>query len=332
MCNLVYLMKRKFCIAPMMKKTDKHFRFLSRLLSENAYLYTEMIHSNAIIKGDRHKLLSFNDCEQPVALQLGGSNPKDLGIASNIGEDFGYSEINLNVGCPSKKVKSGNFGVFLMKDKNLLSECLYEMKKNVSLPITVKCRIGVDEFEGHDFLFNFVNEVSNLGIKTFIIHARKAISGLDTKRNRSIPKLNYKIVKDLKEEFSKLEIILNGGIDNLNDCKNLLNNFDGIMLGRKIYDDPLFLLDVEKEIFNNKNQVSLKSIMNKYLIYVLSLPNQKDINRALNHFMQLIKVISKNKKVRHEILKSLKNSEISIEDIFVNLREDLLRKDLALNL
>ena len=135
-------MKRKFCIAPMMKKTDKHFRFLSRLLSENAYLYTEMIHSNAIIKGDAIKLLSFNDCEQPVALQLGGSNPKDLGIAASIGEDFGYSEINLNVGCPSKKVKSGNFGVFLMKDKNLLSECLYEMKKNVSLPVTVKCRIG----------------------------------------------------------------------------------------------------------------------------------------------------------------------------------------------
>ena len=115
-----------------MKKTDKHFRFLSRLLSENAYLYSEMIHSNAIIKGDSHKLLSFSDCEQPVALQLGGSNPKDLGIAASIGEDFGYSEINLNVGCPSKKVKSGNFGVFLMKDKNLLSECLYEMKKNVS--------------------------------------------------------------------------------------------------------------------------------------------------------------------------------------------------------
>ena len=203
-------MKRKFCIAPMMKKTDKHFRFLSRLLSKNAYLYTEMIHSNAIIKGDANKLLSFNDCEQPVALQLGGSNPKDLGIAASIGEDFGYSEINLNVGCPSKKVKSGNFGVFLMKDKNLLSECLYEMKKNVSLPVTVKCRIGVDEFEGKDFLFNFVNEISNVGIKTFIIHARKAISGLDTKRNRSIPKLNYKIVKDkvidesnLKEEDKK---------------------------------------------------------------------------------------------------------------------------------
>ena len=139
------------------------------------------------------------------------------------------------------------------------------MKKNVSLPVTVKCRIGVDEFEGKDFLFNFVNEISNVGIKTFIIHARKAISGLDTKRNRSIPKLNYKIVKDLKEEFSELEIILNGGIDNLKDCKNLLNNFDGIMLGRKIYDDPLFLLDVEKEIFNNVSQESLKSIMNKYL-------------------------------------------------------------------
>jgi tRNA-dihydrouridine synthase A len=219
-----------------------------------------------------------------------------------------------------------------MKDSNLLSDCLYEMKRNVSLPVTVKCRIGVDEFEGKDFLFNFVNQISNVGVKTFIIHARKAISGLDTKRNRSIPKLNYKIVKDLKEEFPELEIILNGGIDNLKECKNLLNNFDGIMLGRKIYDDPLFLLEVQKEIFNNKNQNSLKSIMNDYLMYVLSLSDQKDINRALNHFMQLIKVISKNKNVRYEILNSLKNKDISIENIFINLKEDLLRKDLALSL
>ena len=179
---------------------------------------------------------------------------------------------------------------------------------------------------------NFISTLKSTGIKTFIIHARKAISGLDTKRNRSIPKLDYKIVKDLKEEFPELEIILNGGIDNLKDCKNLLNNFDGIMLGRKIYDDPLFLLDVEKEIFNNVSQESLKSMMNKYLVYVLSLPNQKDINRALNHFMQLIKVISKNKKVRNEILNSLKNKDISIENIFIDLKEDLLRKDLALNL
>ena len=196
-------MKRLFCVAPMMKKTDKHFRFLCRNLSKNSYLYTEMIHCNAILRGDSDKLLSYDQCEHPIALQLGGSNPKDLGEAAKIASAYNYDEINLNVGCPSKKVKSGNFGVFLMKDLPLLQSCIYELTNNTSLPVTVKCRIGVDDLEGSAFLNNFIERLIGSGVNTFIIHARKAISGLDTKRNRSIPPLIYDEVYKIKQNYPK---------------------------------------------------------------------------------------------------------------------------------
>ena len=184
----------KFCIAPMMKKTDKHFRFLARQFTRRAMLYTEMIHANAILKGNVERLLGYDDCEHPVGLQLGGSEPKALAEAAIIGQEYGYDEINLNVGCPSKKVKSGNFGVFLMKNVKLLSSCINEVKKNIDIPFSIKCRIGVDDFEGEEYLREFIATISDHDIDTFVIHARKAISGLDTKRNRSIPPLNYDLV------------------------------------------------------------------------------------------------------------------------------------------
>ena len=207
----------KFCIAPMMKKTDKHFRFMARQFTKNSMLYTEMIHSNAILKGDADKLLKYHNSEHPVGLQLGGSDPRSLAEAAIIGEDYGYDEINLNVGCPSKKVKSGNFGVFLMKNVELLSSCINEVKKNINTPFTIKCRIGVDDFEGEKYLENFLSTISDYGITTFIIHARKAISGLDTKRNRSIPPLNYGLVYKMKERFPEFKIIINGGIEEIGD-------------------------------------------------------------------------------------------------------------------
>ena len=217
----------------MMKKTDKHFRFLCRNLSKKSYLYTEMIHCNAILKGDSHKLLSYGECEHPIALQLGGSNPKDLGEAAKIASEYNYDEINLNVGCPSKKVKSGNFGVFLMKDLPLLQKCLSEIKNNSSVPVTVKCRIGVDELEGNVFLDNFIRRLKDTGIKTFIVHARKAISGLDTKRNRSIPPLLYKEVYNIKQNHSDTEIILNGGITSHDEINHHIAYVDGVMLDNR---------------------------------------------------------------------------------------------------
>ena len=316
----------RFCIAPMMKRTDRHFRYLARQFTKKSMLYTEMIHSNAILKGDREKLLSFSKIEHPVGLQLGGSDPEILAKAAKIGESFGYDEINLNVGCPSKKVKSGNFGVFLMKDVGLLCSCITEMKKSTTIPLTIKCRIGVDQFEGEDYLKSFIDKISSLGISTFIIHARKAISGLDTKRNRSIPPLDYDLVHKIKQSFPELKIVVNGGIEEIENVKMQLDRFDGVMLGRKIYSDPTFLLNVDREIYSEQTNLNFNNGIKNFMSYILELSNPKDVNRSINHLIQIIKRISKTKDVRRKLLLSLKDEEISLEDIFINFQEDLLQK------
>ena len=316
----------RFCIAPMMKKTDRHFRFLARQFTRKSMLYTEMIHSNAVLKGDKNKLLSFSEIEHPVGLQLGGSDPETLAQAAKIGEDFGYDEINLNVGCPSKKVKSGNFGVFLMKDIDLLCSCINEMKENIRIPLTIKCRIGVDQFEGEDYLKSFIEKVADAGISLFIIHARKAISGLDTKRNRSIPPLDYDLVHKIKQTFPELKIVVNGGIEEIENVKIQLDRFDGVMLGRKIYSDPTFLLNVDREIYSEQTNLNFNNGIKNFMSYILELSNPKDVNRSINHLIQIIKRISKTKDVRRKLLLSLKDEEINLEDIFINFQEDLLQK------
>ena len=316
----------RFCIAPMMKKTDRHFRFLARQFTRKSMLYTEMIHSNAILKGDRNKLLSFSEIEHPVGLQLGGSDPETLAQAAKIGEDFGYDEINLNVGCPSKKVKSGNFGVFLMKDIDLLCSCINELKKNIRIPLTIKCRIGVDQFEGEDYLKSFIEKVADAGISLFIIHARKAISGLDTKRNRSIPPLDYDLVHKIKQTFPELKIVVNGGIEEIENVKIQLDRFDGVMLGRKIYSDPTFLLNVDREIYSEQNNLNFNDGVKNFMSYILKLSNPKDVNRSINHLLQIIKRVSKTKDTRKKLLSGLKNEEMILEDIFTDFQEDLLQE------
>ncbi len=316
----------RFCIAPMMKKTDRHFRFLARQFTKKSMLYTEMIHSNAILKGDKEKLLSFNDIEHPVGLQLGGSEPEALAEAANIGEAFGYDEINLNVGCPSKKVKSGNFGVFLMKDVELLCSCINAIKKNTTIPLTIKCRIGVDQFEGEEYLKSFIKKIAEKGISLFIIHARKAISGLDTKRNRSIPPLNYDLVHRIKQTFPELKIILNGGIEEIENTKKLLDKFDGVMLGRKIYSDPTFLLNIDKEIYSEDTSLEFNSGMKNFMSYILNLSNPKDVNRSINHLIQIIRRISHTKDIRRKLLLSLSDENMALEDVFTDFQEDLLQR------
>ncbi len=316
----------RFCIAPMMKKTDRHFRFLARQFTKKAMLYTEMIHSNAILKGDKEKLLSFSDIEHPVGLQLGGSDPEALAVAANIGESFGYDEINLNVGCPSKKVKSGNFGVFLMKDIELLCTCINAMKKNITIPLTIKCRIGVDQFEGEEYLKNFVETIAKTGVSLFIIHARKAISGLDTKRNRSIPPLDYELVHKIKQAFPELKIILNGGIEEIGGVKKLLDNFDGVMLGRKIYSDPTFLLNVDKEIYSESTNLEFNIGIRAFMTYILNLSNPKDVNRSINHLIQIIRRVSHTKDIRRKLLSGLNDENMALEDVFIDFQEDLLQK------
>ena len=316
----------RFCIAPMMKKTDRHFRFLARQFTKKSMLYTEMIHSNAILKGDKEKLLSFSDIEHPVGLQLGGSEPEALAEAANIGEAFGYDEINLNVGCPSKKVKSGNFGVFLMKDVELLCSCINAIKKNTTIPLTIKCRIGVDQFEGEEYLKSFIKKIAEKGISLFIIHARKAISGLDTKRNRSIPPLNYDLVHRIKQTFPELKIILNGGIEEIENTKKLLDKFDGVMLGRKIYSDPTFLLNIDKEIYSEDTSLEFNSGMKNFMSYILNLSNPKDVNRSINHLIQIIRRISHTKDIRRKLLLSLSDENMALEDVFTDFQEDILQR------
>jgi len=262
-------MNRKVCVAPMMDCTDRHERFFLRLISKNVLLYTEMIVSEAINRGDKKKLLSFNLNEKPLALQVGGSSPALLAEAAKTGEDFGYDEINLNLGCPSKKVEKNKFGACLMKEPNLVADCLNKMQSVCKLPITIKTRIGYDDVEDYENLYKFIEILKKTGIKTFIIHARKAILGKFTpKQNLNIPPLKYDVVYRLKKDFPKEEIIINGGITSTEQIKEHLKMVDGVMMGRSIYHSPYLLADIEREIFNNENILSRREVMESLVPYV----------------------------------------------------------------
>ena len=262
-------MNRKVCVAPMMDCTDRHERFFLRLISKNVLLYTEMIVSEAISRGDKKKLLSFNLNEKPLALQVGGSSPTLLAEAAKTGEDFGYDEINLNLGCPSKKVEKNKFGACLMKEPNLVADCLNKMQSVCKLPITIKTRIGYDDVEDYENLYKFIEILKKTGIKTFIIHARKAILGKFTpKQNLNIPPLKYDVVYRLKKDFPKEEIIINGGITSTEQIKEHLKIVDGVMMGRSIYHSPYLLADIEREIFNNENILSRHEVMENLIPYV----------------------------------------------------------------
>ncbi len=249
--------QKKFSVAPMMDWTDRYCRYFHRQLTRNALLYSEMVTSGAVVFGDREHLIGFNDLEHPVALQLGGSNPKELAQAAKIGEDFGYDEINLNVGCPSDRVKAGRFGASLMADPELVGECINQMQAGVNIPVTVKCRIGIDDQDEDEDLNSFVEIVAQAGCKTFIVHARKAwLQGLSPKENRDIPPLNYGRVYRLKDKWPELEIHINGGIANLDEALKHLEHVDGVMLGRAAYHDPFILAQVDSLIYNQPNPVS----------------------------------------------------------------------------
>ena len=262
-------MKRKVSVAPMMDCTDRHERYFLRLISKNILLYTEMIVSEAIDRGDKKKLLSFNINEKPLALQVGGSSPKLLANAARFGEEFGYDEINLNLGCPSKKVQKNKFGACLMKEPNLVADCLSKMQSSTKLPVTVKTRIGYDDQEDYENLYNFIDKLKNTGVKTFIVHARKAILGKFTpKQNLNIPPLKYDVVYNLKKDFKNEEIIINGGITSTDQIKNHLSKVDGVMIGRSVYHSPYFLAEIEKEIFKNNNTPSRQEVIENLIPYV----------------------------------------------------------------
>ena len=240
---------RKFCVAPMLDWTDKHCRYFYRTMSKHAVLYTEMITTGAIIHG-KGDYLAFNEAEQPVALQLGGSDPEALAHCAKLAESRGYDEINLNVGCPSDRVQNGMFGACLMAKPELVAECVTAMKAVVDIPVTVKSRIGIDEQDSFEFLLDFITKVKEAGCDTFIIHARKAwLTGLSPKENRDVPPLDYDRVYKIKTLFPELEIIINGGIKTFDECLTHLEHVDGVMLGREIYHNPYMMADVDNLIY-----------------------------------------------------------------------------------
>ena len=248
---------RTFSVAPMLDWTDRHCRYFLRLISKHTLLYTEMVTTGALLHAADDRYLRFDTSEHPVAIQLGGSNPAELAACSKLAADYGYDEINLNVGCPSDRVQSGRFGACLMAEPELVRDCLGSMQQAVDIPVSIKHRIGIDRDDSYEQLLNFVEIVKQSGIKTFIIHARKAwLDGLSPKENRDVPPLRYEAVYDLKKEYPELEIIINGGINTLEEAQNHLKQVDGIMMGRAIYHNPWLLADVDRLFFEKQNPVS----------------------------------------------------------------------------
>lgn len=243
-------MTPEISVAPMLDWTDRHCRYFLRLFAPHIRLYTEMITTGAILFGDRDRHLAFDPSEQPVALQLGGSDPDALARCARIGADYGYQEVNLNCGCPSDRVQNGSFGACLMKTPEIVADCVAAMRAAVDIPVTVKCRIGVDDCDDIPFLMNFVETVKETGCNTFIIHARKAwLKGLSPRENREIPPLRYDVASLIRETWPELKIILNGGIKDCDQIETLLPQFDGVMIGREAYSNPYLLSRIDERFF-----------------------------------------------------------------------------------
>ena len=320
-------MDRSYCIAPMMGRTDSQFRYLVRQISKRTVLFTEMIHSNAILFGNKNKLEEYSNIENPIVLQLGGNDPKNLGQVSKLANKFNYDEINLNLGCPSPRVSSGGFGAALMNDPELVKNCLSSIKENFDKEVSVKIRLGTDDNDIDETLDNFIDSIKSSGIKVFYVHARKAIlKGLTPKQNREIPPLNYERVKKLKVDYSDLEIIINGGIKELDFLKkNDLCNLDGIMIGREVYSNPLILNDVDKilEADLTKNN-SLYDITSEMFNYFGSLKNKNLVKRGLIHMHGLFNGHKEAKKIRILLSNSI-YLEKSKNEILSILEKDIIR-------
>ena len=262
---------KRFCVAPMMRYTDRHFRYLTRLISHRAFLYTEMYTAQSILANGA-KLLEFNTIEHPVAIQLGGHLPEEMLSAAIMAQTYGYDEVNINVGCPSSRASAGTFGACLMTQPLRLAECVARMVDKLSVPVTVKCRIGVDKHDTYEFFYNFIQLIKGAGCKTFIIHARKALlNGVSPKANRQVPKLQYDYVYRLKRDFPDLTIILNGGLVSPQTAhQHLENGLNGVMLGRAICNQPMLLHDVDHLYYNDTHAVrrSKYAVLQKYIMYM----------------------------------------------------------------
>lgn len=307
----------KLSVAPMMDCTDRHCRFFHRILSKRTFLFTEMVKDESIINGPKQCLLKYDDFEKPLALQLGGSNKSTLSEATRIGIDFGYDEINLNVGCPSKKVKSGNFGAVLMKYPDLVAECIEEMKKSAkNVPVSVKCRLGVDSQNVEIELPLFLKKIIDAGVDNIIIHARKALlDGLSPKQNRDIPPINYSLVYDMKKEFKQIPIHINGEIKNLNEVSiHLQKGVDGVMVGREAYNNPAeILLKADKKIFGDDiKRISMKE---KVLLFFPYLEKELSKDIPLIKIAKHLTGVFKGKKGSKNFRKCLYKKNTDLNDL-----------------
>tara|TARA_E500000178_G_scaffold36188_2_gene32598 strand:- start:1358 stop:2332 length:975 start_codon:yes stop_codon:yes gene_type:complete len=310
---------RKFCVAPMMGYTTPYARKLYRILSNNSFLFSEMIATKSLIYSKSRENIIDNDSNNPVALQVGGSEVKDLTKASKIAIDYNYDEINLNVGCPSKAVQKGSFGACLMRDKILVRNCI-EALQNDKIEATLKCRLGLGRELNYEFFDEFIDEVSKSGIKFIYVHARNAIlSGISPQGNRTIPPLSYDFVKRIKNKYPNITFILNGGINNLDKAENLLKKFDGVMVGRLIKNNPFILKEVDKQIFKEKNKLIDESIINNYFEYIKPKLGFESIFRLLSPLLSIFFSVPHSKTYKSKINDYMKDQKI-------NLIEDLLIK------
>lgn len=318
-------MSHRLCIAPMMEWTDRHYRYLVRLMTKHTRLYTEMVTTGALVHGDRDRFLQFNEAEHPIALQLGGSNPSEMAESAKWGEEAGYDEININVGCPSDRVQAGKFGVCLMRESQLVSECIQAMQSQINIPVTVKCRIGVDEDDSYEFLCEFVNSINNVGCATLIVHARKAwLKGLNPKQNREIPPLDYHRVYQLKSDNPNLKVVINGGINTIEEVKQHLNYVDGVMIGRQAYQHPEFLLNVDKEIYGDckTKSLNMNEVVAEYAKYVsCNVEQGVPLKSMTKHILNVYQGIPGAKKWRRHLSENMHKPEANVDLIYQGMEK-----------
>ncbi|MEJ2528793.1 MAG: tRNA dihydrouridine(20/20a) synthase DusA [Gammaproteobacteria bacterium] len=284
------MIKRKLSIAPMLDWTDRHYRYFARLITKHTLLYSEMVTTGALLHGDRERFLQFDPSEHPIALQLGGSDPSALAECARMAQEWGYDEVNLNVGCPSDRVQSGRFGACLMLEPDLVAECISSMQDAVTIPVTVKHRVGIDQDDSYETLHRFVSTVAAAGCHTFIVHARNAwLQGLSPKENRDVPPLRYEIVHRLKLDFPDLEIIINGGIKSLDAAEEQLQQLDGVMIGREAYQNPWILAEADRRLFGDDHPIpSRHQIIEQLIPYARQESSRgNSINQITRHILGL---------------------------------------------
>jgi tRNA-dihydrouridine synthase A len=316
-------MDRRLNVAPMMDWTDRHCRYFLRLISPHARLYTEMATTGALLHGDRARLLHYNEAEHPVALQLGGSEPGELAHCARLGHEYGYDEINLNCGCPSDRVQNGRFGACLMAEPQLVADCVSAMREAVPIPVTVKMRLGIDDRDSYEHLCEFMTTVAAAGCEVFILHARKAwLSGLSPKENRAIPPLNYESVRQIKQDFPALTVILNGGLTSLAQIEEQLAHADGVMIGREAYQNPWFLAEIERAVFGASDACTREQIVERYKRYVeRQLAAGVPLRHMTRHVLGLFNGMRGARRWRRVLSELIDGDKLGAEVLDAGLRE-----------